>query len=220
MKILLVGGHENLNFLTKSLKANGHDVTVINKDYQFCEMISDTYEVVCVNGDGTNASMLEKAGALNMDIVIALCNKDASNLIICETAKKKFNVKNTITVVNDPKNIKLFEDLGVDRCICTAQTLTEIIQNESIIENLQGYMPMENGKVLICEIELDEKSPVLNKKLWEIGFPKESTASCIVRAEKIIIPQGNTELKNGDKVIVLSAPEAIEKINLLLSGSK
>lgn len=79
---------------------------------------------------------------------------------------------------------------------------------------------MENGKVVICEIELDDKSPVLNKKLWEIGFPKDSIVGCIIRAEQTIIPQGNTELNKGDKVILLSSPEALEKINLLLSGGQ
>lgn len=218
MKILLVGNNQKLNYLTKSLISNGHDVTVINDDYNFCQLLSDTYEITCIQGDGTNARILEKADARHMAIVIALCDKDATNLIICQTAKNKFNIKNTITVVNDPKNIKLFKELGVDKCISTTQTITEIVKQESILENFQSYLPVENGKVLINEIELDEKSPILNKKLWEISFPKDSTIGYIIRMEQTIIPKGNTELKNGDKVIVLSSPEALEKVTLLLSG--
>jgi len=220
MKILLVGGHQKLNFLTKSLKAKGHDVTIINEDAEWCTLLSNTHEVVSIHGDGTKPNVLEDAGAAHMDTVIALSNKDASNLIICQIAKKQFNVKNTFAVVNDPKNMKIFKELGVNKCISTTQILTDVIEQEAVVETLHSYLPMENGKVLICEIELDEKSPVLNKKLWEIGFPKESIVGCIIRMEETIIPQGNMELKVGDKVIVLSSPESFEKVTLLLSGKQ
>lgn len=132
MRILLVGGNKKLNFLTKSLKASDHDVIVVNKDKQLCEMLSDAYEVLCFQGDGTKPSILESAGASKMDIVIALTNADASNLIICEISKKQFNVKRTYAIVNDPNNIKLFKELGVDKCISAIKTFTELIEQESI----------------------------------------------------------------------------------------
>ncbi len=220
MKILLVVNNFNINFLVKSLTANGHDVTVISDDYNLCRQISDTYEIICINGDGTNTCIVEKANAAKMDIIIAMCNEDASNLIICQIAKKQFKIKTTVAVVNNPKNIKLFKELGVDKCISTTHILTELVQQNSITENLQGYLPIENGRVLIIEIELDEKSPAVNKKLWEIGFPKDSTIGCIIRMEETLIPQGNTELKSRDKLIILTSQEMLEKINILLLGKQ
>ncbi|MEN6317106.1 MAG: TrkA family potassium uptake protein [Clostridiaceae bacterium] len=220
MKILLVGGHQKANFLIKSLKARGHDITVINEDYEWCNMLTNTHEVISVNGDGTKPYVLEDARASKMDAVIALSNKDSANLIVCEIAKKQFHVKNTVAVVNDPNNVKMFKELGVNKCISATQMLADVIEQDAITENLKSYMPMENGKVVISEIELDDKSPVLNKKLWEIGFPKDSTVGCIIRTDQTIIPQGNTELKAGDKVILLSSPEVLENITLLLSGGK
>lgn len=220
MKILLVGGRQKANFLTKSLKAKGHDITVINEDYEWCKMLTNTHEVISVNGDGTKPCILEEAGASKMDTVIALSNKDSTNLIVCEITKKQFHVKNTFALVNDPKNVKVFKELGVNKCISATQMLTDLIEQEVITENLKDYLPTENGKVVIHEIELDDKSPVLNKKLWEIGFPKDSIVSCIIRMEQTIIPKGNTELKAGDKVILLSSPAGLNKITLLLSGKQ
>ena len=218
MKILLVGGHQKAYFLTKSLKAKGHDITVINEDHEWCTILTDTHEVKSVNGDGTKPYILEDAGASKMDTVIALSNNDSTNLIVCEIAKKQFHVKNTFAVVNDPENVKVFNKLGVNKCISVTQMLADVIEQEAITENLKSHLPMENGKAVIFEIELDDKSPALNKKLWEIGFPKDSTVGCIIRKEQTIIPQGNTEIKSGDKVILLSSPEVLDKITLLLSG--
>lgn len=218
MKILLVGGHHQVNFLTKSLKAKGHDVTIINQDYEWCKMISNTHQVISVHGDGTKPYILEDADIWDTDTVIALSNKDSANLIVCEIAKKQFNVKNTFAVVNNPKNVKIFKELGVNKCICATQMLADVIEQEAIIENLQSYLPMENGKVIIYELELDVTSPVANKKLWEIGFPKECIVGSIIRRDQTIIPQGNTELKAGDRVILLSSHEALDKITFLFTG--
>lgn len=218
MRILLVGGHQKANFLTKSLKAKGHDVTIINEDYEWCKMLSNTHEVKCVYGNETKPFILADAGASHMDMVIALTNKDASNLVICQLAKKQFNVKNTLAVVNNPKNVKIFKELGVNKCVSAIQMLSVVIEQEAVVENLKSYLPMENGKVLICEIELDQNSPILNKKLSEIHFPKNSIVGCIIRREQTIIPRGNTKIELGDKVIVLSSPEEFEKITVLLAG--
>ena len=220
MKILLVGGHEEATFLTKSLKAKGHDVTIINEDYEWCKMLSNTHEVITVHGDETEPHILEDACISSMDTVIALSSKDAKNLIVCEIAKKQFNIKNTVAVVNDPKNIKIFKALGVNKCISATQLIADVIEHEAIIEDLKSYFPIDNGMVTVCEIELDERSPVLFKKLWEIVFPKDSIVGCIIRMEQIIIPQGNTELKAGDKLIVLSSQESLQKAILLLTGVK
>lgn len=218
MKILLVGGHQKANFLTKSLKAKGHDITIVNEDYEWCKMLSNTHEVKSVYGNETKPFILADAGASHMDMVIALTNIDASNLVICQLAKKQFKVKNTFAVVNNPKNVKIFKELGVNKCISAIQMLSDVIEQEAVVESLESYLPLENGKVLVCEIELDKKSPALNKKLSEINFPSESIIGFIIRGEKTVIPQGDTELEAGDKVIVLSSPEAFEKITVLLAG--
>lgn len=220
MKILLVDGYDQLKFLTKSLKIRGHDITIINEDSKWCRVLSDTYEVISVHGDGTNSDILRQADASRMDIVVALNNKDASNLITCEIAKKEFNVKNTIAVVNDPDNIRLFEKFGVNKCVSSTQMVNNIIDQTSIVENIQNYLPLENGRVFISEIKLDKNSPVIGKKLWEISFPKESTVGCIIRGEQIIIPQGNIKLEVEDKVIVISIPEVVENINSLFINRK
>lgn len=132
MKILLVGGHMKLSYLAKLLKSNGHDVTIVNTDKQLCEMLSDSLEVISICGDGTKSSVFENANTSKMDAVIALTGNDASNLIICEIAKKQFNIQTTLSIVNNPQNINIFKELGVDKCISAIQTFADFIEQASI----------------------------------------------------------------------------------------
>lgn len=218
MRILLVGGHQKTNFLTKSLVAKRHDVTVINDDPDWCKLLSNTYNVCCVYGDGTKPYILADAEAGRMDAVIALSNVDSSNLVVCELAKKQFGVPNTIAVVNDPKNVHIFKKLGVSKCISATQMITEIIEHEAVFENLKNYFPLENGRLAVSEVLLSGSSPACGRKIWQLDLPQDSIIGCIVRGEQTIIPKGNTLMEAGDKVVILSTAAAIDDTAKQLLG--
>ncbi len=218
MKILLVGGHQETRFLTKTLKLKNYDVTVVNEDQALCCMLADEYEVAAVCGDGTSPGILRNAHADQMDLVVALGHKDASNLLTCQISKNQFHVPKTIAMVADPNNEPLFRDLGVYRCISTTHYLVEMIEQESIADSISHYLQIENGRVAIFEVEINEQSSVVNQKLWKIGLPPQSIISCIIRGEQTIIPEGNTELKVNDKAIVVSASDAMDKAMNILTG--
>jgi trk system potassium uptake protein TrkA len=220
MNILLVGECHNVRQLAKLLKLKNYNITVINENPDFCTSLADEYEVTAVCGNGTDQAVLQTANTQYADIVVALKYKDASNLLICEIAKKQFHVPKTIAFVSDPRNTKVFRELGVDRCVCTTDFLSDTIEQETLANNISQYIRIEDGRVIIFEAELDDKSPVLGCKLWEIGLPPQSIIGSIIRGKETIIPQGNTELKLFDKAVVISTSEAAESALNLLTGKK
>lgn len=218
MKIMLVGGHQKVNFLAKSLKAKRHKVTVINESFEWCQFLSDTHGIVTVHGDGTKPFVLEDAGAAEMDTLIALSNVDATNLVVCEIAKKQFHVKNTITVVNNPKNVQVFKKLGISKCISATQMISDVIEQEAVIEDLKSYLPIDDGTIAVYQIRVCETSRALEKPIWEIGFPKDCIIGCVIRDGQSFIAKGNTKLKPDDTVVILSTSHAMEQAVSLLSG--
>jgi trk system potassium uptake protein len=218
MNILLTNGNQKAGFLAEILQAKGHSLTVIDPDPERCRMFAGTYGVMTVCGDGTQARTLQNARAGQMDAVIAMDERDPVNLIVCELAKKRFRVRYAYAVVNDPQNIELFKKLGVDKYVNATRLLADFVEQDSLENNIKKYLPIENGKVVLCEIVLDERSPALNQKLWEIGFPPQSIVSCLIRGEETIIPQGNTELAAGDKIILISSSNVMNEALYLLDG--
>lgn len=221
MNILIVGGHAKANFLTKSLKESGHNVTIVNKDKEWCKIMAHSHGIVGVYGDGTKPFVLKDAGAIEMDTVIALCNKDSSNLVICEVAKKQFKVKNTFAVVNDPKNIRIFKKLGVDKVISSTEILSDMIEFEAVIDNLINYLPMENEKIILSEFYVDVRSKVADMKIKDIDLPPEAIIAYIIRDDEMVIcAKSDCELKVSDKVIVLSRSKDFAKITSLFYWGK
>jgi hypothetical protein len=68
------------------------------------------------------------------------------------------------------------------------------------------------ANAIIDQVIISEKSNVVNKLLKEILLPKEALVSAIKRDEEVIIPDGNTQLKTGDQVIVIGKKDDVEKI--------
>lgn len=220
MKILLIDGDSKLEFLLAALKAKGHELTVIDPDRRRCLKLADAFDVVAVCGDGTKKRTLANAGADQMDAVIALDDRDSVNLVACELAKKHFHVGLAYASVNNPQNVRLFKLLGVDKCVSTVDWIADQVEQDSLEDNIKKYLPIENGKVVICEAVLDEKSPALDKKLWELGFPPQSIVGCVIRGNDTIIPQGNTQLSAGDKIVLISTAQKVDEALALLSGGR
>ena len=68
------------------------------------------------------------------------------------------------------------------------------------------------ANAIIDQVIISEKSNVVNKLLKEILLPKEALVSAIKRDEEVIIPDGNTQLKTGDQVIVIGKKDDVEKV--------
>jgi trk system potassium uptake protein TrkA len=207
---MLVGGHYKAHFLAKSLKAKHHEVVIVNDNLEWCKFLTNAHGIVCVCGDGTKPFILQDAGAAEMDAVVALTNKDAENLLICQLAKKRFGVKSTLAIVNDPKNLVVFTRLGVDKCISATEMLSEVIESETVFEEVKSCLLLENGRLACLDLVLGDTSPVLGKPLRELRLPPDSIVGCILRGEELIIPNGDTTLLAGDKLILLATVAAAD----------
>jgi trk system potassium uptake protein TrkA len=204
-RILLVGGYRKTISLINSLIKKGYKVTVINDDYEKCLHLAKIQGINVINGDGTKPFILEEAEANCANIAIALTNDDASNLIISELCKKKHHVPKTVALVSDPNKTEFFHKMGVDSVVCAISVITNIIEQNAIIEQISNSIPIGDGRVGITEIIIDDFSPVLGKKLWEIDLPREAIIGCILRGDITIIPRGDTRINSGDTLVLISS---------------
>ncbi|MFZ5969080.1 MAG: potassium channel family protein [Bacillota bacterium] len=206
MNIVIVGGGKRMHFLTKSFVSKGYHVTIVNHDADYCKKLARMHQANIVHGDGTKPYILEDAGAAYADMVIALTTEDPNNLVICQIAEKMFKVKKTFAMVNDPKNIDIFRQLGVNNVISTADIISSFIEQKISIDDITNLFPIEEGKVAAMEIEISGDFPTVGKKLMEVALPRESIVGCVIRGEQAIIPRGDTVIEEHDKLIFLCLP--------------
>ena len=76
--------------------AQGHSITVIDQSSEFIQKINDTQDVKGVVGRATFPSVLEKAGAEDADMIIAVTQNDETNMVICQVAYSIFKINKKI----------------------------------------------------------------------------------------------------------------------------
>ena len=205
MFIIIVGGGKVGYYLAKTLAQLKYKITVLETNRDLCmNIVNATSDlgVNVINGDGTNMNFLKDADIESADGLIAVTGRDQDNLIACQIAKKEFNIKKTIARVNNPKNIKIFEKLGVDFAISSTATIVDIIEKEVFISDLKSVMTV--GNLIVNEIKLKPGFHSINKKVKDLELPKDCILISIIRDSNVMIPKGSSVLMSEDEIIAVS----------------
>jgi len=218
MYIVIVGaGRVGFNLAQKLIQDN-HTVTVIEEDSKRCEGISQNLDAMVINGDGCEPRFMEDAEVGRADVVAAVTADDEDNLVICQIAKEVFGVRRTVARVNNPKNERIFTELGVDVPVNATKIIAKIIEEEASFEDFITLMTFKRGKLALVRVDLTKDSPVINKAVREIGLPENSVLVSILRGDTIIVPKGDTVLKGGDDIVALTAIENEQQLLDALVG--
>lgn len=182
-----------------------HKITVIETKPELCEKIANELNVCAINGDGTNIEHLTIANVDKADIFIALTGRDQENLIACQLAKRNFGASRTIARVNNPKNISVFEKLGVDKAVSSTSIIADLIEQEVDYSGMVTLMELKGGLITLNELVITKDSPVINKNLKELRIPKGCLLISVIREDEVIIPSGDTIILEGDFIITASS---------------
>ncbi len=219
MYIIVIGGGRVGHYLTKALLNEGHEVTIVEQNADFCKIINDELGGVCVHGDGCEAATLAEIGTGRADIVITVTGDDEDNLVACQVAKHKFNVRRTIARVRNPQNEAIFKELGIDVTVSSTNVILEHIEEEVLVQPLTHLLTIRDKGLEIVEVKIPPDSTTIGKPLKELSLPEESRLALIIpKKHKPHLPSPDTILRDGDRVIAITTPESEKALRATLRG--
>ena len=205
MYIILVGGGNVGYYLTKDLTVAGHEVLLIEKDRTRAARLADELGEVVLQGDGCEARFMAEVGFGRADVVAAVTGEDEDNLVICQMAKKRFNVPRTIARVNSPANEALFSQLGIDATVSSTRIIFGLIEQQIESDHVVPLAALSRGNLEIVEIDLSERSEIVGRSVSEVPLPSGAHVVALVRGEKGMLPAPQLRLEAGDTIITLVA---------------
>ena len=209
MNIIICGAGRVGFTIAKLLSEQNHSITVIDQSSEDIQKINDSLDVKGIVGKATYPSILEKADAINADMIIAVTKNDEINMLICQIAYTVFNISKKIARIRsqdylNPKFSKLYnkENVPIDVVISPELEIAKSIQRKLESPGALDNFPFANNKIRLLEILIDEKCPLIDTKLNEITkkFPKlNANILGVVRDEKFIFLKKNDVMNIGDK---------------------
>ncbi|MAL16136.1 MAG: Trk system potassium transporter TrkA [Balneola sp.] len=219
MKIVIIGAGEIGYDLASVLSSEKHDVIVLDRDKESLSRVSDSLDVLTIEGNATSVKDLVKAEVGEADILISVTSIDEVNMISGMIGKRLGSKMVIARIRSDEfsdENAPLTpSDLGIDVMIhpelSAAQEIAQLLKRSSASDVIN----LAEDRMQLIGIRLEKNSPLIGKSLNEYAAMHSDIKFRVVaigRRGRTIIPNGSIKLQNYDQVFVLAITEDIAAI--------
>jgi len=212
---VIAGGGKVGRHVAADLVAEGHQVTVIEPVLGRCEDLVREHDPLVIVGDATNPIDLEHARAERADVFLAATGDDDDNFVACQLALTTFGIPRVVARVNLPRNEALFRSLGIE-AISTTTLISRLILEHLPAGELVHLSTLAPGRLELVELDLLPETPT--RKLADLTVPRGCVLVCIVRDDEAVVPDSDTELRGGDRVVAVATPETERQLRTVLRG--
>ncbi len=220
MKILILGAGQVGSSLAEHLTSEANDITLVDHNPELLRNLQDHLDIRTVQGEASYPEVLQRAGAEDADMIIAVTDSDETNMIACQVAYTLFHTPTKIARVRALeylKQPKLFaqEALPIDVLISPEQLITESIVR--LIEHPGALQVLDfaDGEVQLVGVRAYYGGPLVGNELRRLRehMPKIDTrVAAIYRRNRAIIPEGHTVIEADDEVFFIAAKKNIRAV--------
>ena len=213
MNVVLVGAGRMGGEIAIRLADEGHDITVVDSDVERLEQIANTVDAMTLLGNGADYSVLSEAGVADADLLIAVTNEDAVNMLCCLSGKK-LGVKNTVARVRTMEYFQqmvfLKDELGLSLVLNPEQAAAAEISRILRFPSAAKVDSFAKGRAEMVEHTVEAGSPLCSLRLDRLRSKHGGILIAVVeRGEDVFIPRGDFVLQEGDAIHVVGSPNAI-----------
>lgn len=201
MRLLVMGAGKVGAQIAGDLHDSGHTVVLIESDRSRAETLANTSEMLVVNGDGTDLSLLGELSIRPQDFFLALTGIDRDNLVACELVRATYGVTRLLARLNDPKNNLTFNALDIEYVSVTDLLASVITDRLDLAELGRATLGGDGGVAFVTVLVPEDSASV---RVHEIELPPVTVLVAIEHERRLTIPNGDTMIEPGDRVVVLT----------------
>lgn len=215
MKVIIAGGGRAGTSVAAHLMAAGHDITMIDREVRVATVGFETYGLVSLAGDATDARILREAAVSEADVVVAMLPRDADNLAVAALARAA-GAKRIMVRVKDDEYRATYVAVGVDRILSETDVVIGALATAIEHENVRSSMFVGNGEALAFELELPPDAAVGGKTVSELAslptFPTSCVFAGIFANGRLEVPRGNSVIAAGSTVVLVTRRDELATV--------
>ncbi|MBR9916083.1 MAG: Trk system potassium transporter TrkA, partial [Algicola sp.] len=214
MKIIIAGAGEVGFHLAKLLSYESQEITLIDIDKENLSYANDHLDIRVIKGDVTSIAILKEARINTSELFIAVTSSETTNITACVLAKQ-LGAKRTIARISnsefiDNKDDVGFTKFGIDELIspeALAASEIELLLNQYGFNDTYEF---EEGALTMLSLRLSRTASFVGKTVKEAAqvFPELHFIPIAIQrfgTQYTIIPRGDTQFKEGDKVVFMTS---------------
>lgn len=206
--IIIVGLGEMPIHLAERFLQSGERVAVVGID-RGRRRPKRRQDLPLIEGDPTSPDMLAEAGADSAASLIAMSTYDQTNLRVCQLARETFGIPNLIAQANDLDIADKMTEQGVrvvQPQLATALALEGALRFPAAFDILANH----SDGIEIREVELSNPR-FHRRRLRQVRLPGNALVLGIRRNGEVVVPHGNTQLRQGDLLMLVGTQSFLER---------
>jgi trk system potassium uptake protein TrkA len=221
MRIIICGAGQVGYGIAERLAAEKNDISIIDTSPELIQAVRDSLDVRGFVGHGAHPDVLEKAGAQQADMIIAVTLYDEVNIVACEVAHALFNVPMKVARIRSQSYLQphyqdLFsrDHLPIDVIISPELEVGEMVLRRIALPGATDVVRFAENKIAMVAIECLEDCPVINTPLAQLSelFPDlPATVVGVTRNGKLFIPRSADQLVAGDLAYVVTTKDQVRR---------
>ena len=221
MKVIVCGAGQVGSNIAKKLAEEGNDVTVIDQSPELIQRVRETLDVQAMIGYASYPDVLERAGAADADMIIAVTFADEVNMVACQVAHSLFNVPTKIARVRTQsylqpiwRNLFSREHMPIDVIISPEIEVARAVIRRLGIPGAYDAVPFADGRVRVVGVRLEENCPVVDTPLRQLTelFPDLNIIVVgIVRDDLTFVPDDDEHMLVGDEIYFVAATDRVHR---------
>ena len=221
MNIIIAGGGKVGKTLLRQLTAEGHDLTLIDRNAKILSDTVEDYDLIAVSGNCATRETLISAGIMDADLLIAVTGADETNLLCAMTAHGLRPNLHTIARIRNPEYSE--QVLAMPQVFPLSLTVNPEKRAANEIRRLLRYPgflrrdTFAKGRTEIVELRIERGSKLCDVRLMDMAHVVgcKVLVCAVLRGGQAIAPTGPFQLHEGDRIFV-TAPSA--DLSLMLSN--
>lgn len=190
-------------------------MTLIEIDANRCarlnDILNDDDDVLIINGDGRDVSLLVEEGIKSSQAFVAITGNSETNILACLTAKR-MGVRKTVAMVENLDYVDMAESLDIGTIINKKAIAASHIYEMLLDTDVSNVRFLMSANADVAEFVAQPGSKVTRKKVYELGIPYGMTFGGLVRDGEGLLISGGTQIQAGDNVVVFSHNADLKRV--------
>ncbi len=221
MRVIVCGAGQVGLGISERLAAEGNDVSIIDSSPELVQRANDMLEVRATHGNGAHPDVLERAGARDADMIVAVTFHDEVNMVACQVASTLFDVPTKIARVRaqtylakDWARLFVSGGLPIDYIISPEIEVGNVVLRRLELPGAFETASFANGQVLAIGVNCGPECPIVDTPLRQLSelFPDLPVMIvAVVRDDELFVPRSDQRLQIGDDVYLILPTQQVAR---------
>lgn len=216
-RVMILGGSKVAVYLCKMLERQKIRTTLIAKDEEVAQQLAEELDhTLVIHGEPNNTELWEMEGLEETDAFLSLTKDDEENLLTGLIARNN-GISVVIALLEKLAYVPLVHKVGVSTAVSSRLAIVDTILKYVRRGNILSLATLKGNDAEIIEFLATDKCKILDKPLKDLKLPKEMLFGVISRGRESFVPTGYSQIKKGDRVVVIAGPHSKNRVEGLFA---